>query len=649
MPLLQEGMASENTGESMSKIQIPTHGWKPRDYQLPLWNYLEGGGKRAAVCWARRHGKDEVMLQYMLTAMLKRIGTYWYMLPLFSMCRKAIWDAINPRTGLRRINDIFPEELIVRKRDTDMFIELSNGSTFQLTGSDSYNSLIGSPPVGVVYSEYSTADPFADLYISPILEENGGFSLFNSTSRGDNHFRTLIEYAIKEDDWFGQIIPATETGVFSAEQLGKIEGEMCAKYGDDMGRAMFRQEYLCSFQGATLGSYYGKQMDAAENEGRITKVPHQPGQEVDTFWDLGVDDSMSIWFMQTIGKSYHFIDYYENSGYGLEHYAKVLRAKDYLYGNHYMPHDAKQREMTNSEIAKSRKEVGEDLGIKPIFSIKRPKSMEKIIHIQIPAVRNVLPQCWFDKKRCSMGISALKAFRAEYNQEKKILGSRYLHNWACLSGDTKIRTLNGWFCIKDLVDKDFYVWGYSTEQHRLIPAKAKRCWLAKKSTNNTKVVLDSGNSITCTSDHRFMTREEKWVCAEDLKAGMSLMPFYERLDKSRGYTKVHLTDGSIADEHKFVYQQFNGFIKDGMVIHHKDSDPRNNNPGNLEQLTKGEHCGLHAREPGRIAKLQQNAYRGGNKGKKNPTLIAYHGDRRKQGVLLSHQKPGHYTPELKEK
>ena len=84
------------------EITLPNQ-WRPRGYQRRLWNYLEGGGKRAVAVWHRRAGKDEVCLHWAACAALQRVGNYWHMLPEASQARKAIWDAINPHTGRRRI------------------------------------------------------------------------------------------------------------------------------------------------------------------------------------------------------------------------------------------------------------------------------------------------------------------------------------------------------------------------------------------------------------------------------------------------------------------------------------------------------------------------------------------------------------------
>lgn len=413
-------------------VELPANNWEPRYDQMALWEYLQQDipGLRAVECAHRRWGKDEICLNTGATKAFQRVGNYWHLLPQYNQCRKAIWEAVNPRTGKKRVDEAFPDVIRNSVRNTDMYIEFVNGSSWQLVGSDNFNALVGSPPIGITFSEYALSDPRCWAYLSPILEENGGWAAFISTSRGDNHFHTLLRMATSTPGWFGEILTARQTPVFTADKLEQIRAGLIATFGDDMGEAMFQQEYMCSFQGAVLGAYFAKQMVRAESEGRISSVPHQPGIEVDTFWDLGVDDSMTIWFIQHVGQWHHVIDYYENSGYGLEHYANVLAEKGYEYGNHFMPHDANAREMTNSEVAQSRKEVAQDLGIAPIIVVKRAKNIDVIIQYQIPAVRNVLPLCRFDKEKCVQGISALKNYRAEYDEEKKKLSNRPLHDWS---------------------------------------------------------------------------------------------------------------------------------------------------------------------------------------------------------------------------
>jgi len=209
---------------------------------------------------------------------------------------------------------------------------------------------------------------------------------------------------------------------------------MIGAHGEELGEALFNQEYMCSFEGAQPGAYYAKQMALAEKEGRITDVPWTSGLEVYTFWDLGVDDSTTIWFMQFTGQQVRVIDYYEGSGYGLEHYAKVLKDKPYAYGDHYMPHDAAVRELSSGEFAQSRQEVAEGLGIKPVIIVERARDIQAVM-TGIGSVRNILSRCWFDKTKCWQGISALEGYRADFDESKKIMSNRPAHTWESHGAD----------------------------------------------------------------------------------------------------------------------------------------------------------------------------------------------------------------------
>jgi phage terminase large subunit len=136
------------------KIELP-HAWTPRPYQQPLWKYLHHGGKRGIAIWPRRHGKDDVALHFTACAAHERVGVYWHLLPQQNQARKAIWDAIDPHTGQRRIDNAFPKELRETTREQDMMIRFKCGSTWQVIGSDNYDALVGTPPIGVVFSEWA--------------------------------------------------------------------------------------------------------------------------------------------------------------------------------------------------------------------------------------------------------------------------------------------------------------------------------------------------------------------------------------------------------------------------------------------------------------------------------------------------------------
>lgn len=409
------------------EIDIPAGGWRPREYQRPVWRYLEGGGKRAVAVWHRRAGKDEFCLRWASVAAFEQIGNYWHMLPEAAQARKAIWDAVNPHTGKKRIDEAFPLELRRTTRQQEMMIEFVNGSTWQLVGSDNFNSLVGSTPRGVVFSEWALADPRAWAFVRPILLENGGWALFNYTPRGNNHGRTIFEAARDDDSWFAQLLPADQTGVFTNEQLRSEEQEYIREYGGDLGRSLFRQEYFCSFDAAVLGAYYALEMGEADAEGRIAGVPYEKGHLVHTAWDLGYSDHTSIWFFQMVGREIRMIDFYTSSGVGLDHYAGVLQSKGYRYGTHLLPHDVEVKDLGTG---RSRRETLASLGLNNIKVVPNQR-----INEGINAVRSILSRCWWDKTKCAHGVSALREYRSAWDEKLKTLKPAPLHDWASHPAD----------------------------------------------------------------------------------------------------------------------------------------------------------------------------------------------------------------------
>ena len=414
----------------MPEITIPNN-WKPRPDQMKLWTYLERGGRRAVEVAHRRWGKDDVALHFSACEAMQRIGNYWHMLPQYNQARKAIWDAVNPKTGKRRIDEAFPEEIRADIRNTDMVIKLVNGSVWQLVGSDNFNSLVGSPPIGLVNSEYALADPRAWAYLRPILAENNGWSIFLYTPRGMNHGYSMYKMAESDPKWHAELLTVDQTPVYDKSVIEMERKELIGQFGDTFGETLFQQEYYCSFDIAVIGAYYSKQLKQARADKRICKVPYVVGHEVYTFWDLGMDDSTTIWFLQHIGAEKRFIDYYENSGEGLAHYAKVLKEKPYVYGDHYLPHDIEVRELGTGV---SRKETLENLGVRPVMTVERARDSQAVLN-GIEAARNVLSECWFDEDKCARGLMALEAYRAKYDEEKRKLHNTPEHDWSSHGAD----------------------------------------------------------------------------------------------------------------------------------------------------------------------------------------------------------------------
>lgn len=389
--------------------ELPSR-WTPREYQKPLMQYLEYGGLRADVAAHRRWGKDEVALHWTATQIVQRAGVYWHLLPEASQGRKAIWDAVNPHTGRRRIDEAFPPEIRERTRDSEMAIHFRNGAVWQVAGSDNYNSLVGSPPVGVVFSEWALAKPDAWDFIRPILAENGGWALFLWTPRGRNHATRAFEARERDPEWFTQRAPATTTDVFTPEQLEKERAQLVAELGSrEEGEARFASEYLVDFDAAAPGAYYAVLLGEAEKAGRIGRVPHDPALKVDTAWDLGIDDYTAIWFFQQVGREVRAIDYFETQGQGLAAVVReAIAARPYAYGTHHLPHDVMVRELGTG---RSRLETLASLGLTGVSAGPATDPEERV-----NAARLMIPVTWFDAERCALGLERMRAYRKRWNR-----------------------------------------------------------------------------------------------------------------------------------------------------------------------------------------------------------------------------------------
>ncbi len=382
---------------------------------------MEGGGHLAYLVWHRRSGKDDMALRWTSVSLFKRIGNYWHMLPEASQARKAIWDAVNPETGMRRIDEAFPLELRETTRENEMFIKFCNGSTWQVVGSDNYNALVGSPPVGVVFSEWALAKPQSWAYLSPIMLQNNGWALFITTPRGNNHAKRFFDSLQSEREAFTQRLTAWETGVFTAEQLDKELRRMIGQYGKTAGQAQFDQEYMCSFAASNIGAIFPKELLRLREQNRLGVVPYEPTKLVHTAWDIGRGDATAIWFYQWVGSDLNIIDYYESSGDTAVDHVAALKAKGYRYDTAWLPHDAEyEHAVSRNTFADLIRQNGLNVRITPKISVKEG----------IDAARLMLDRVRIDAVRCRAGIEAIEAYEWDYNARMDEMKDRPLHNWA---------------------------------------------------------------------------------------------------------------------------------------------------------------------------------------------------------------------------
>jgi hypothetical protein len=393
-------------------MHIKLDKFKPREYQKPLLDAFEKNGfKRLLAIWPRRSGKDVVGFNMMFCAALRKVGTYFYVFPTFSSGRRILWDAIN-NDGMK-VLDYIPHELVADRNEQLMRIRLINGSVIQVIGSDNYNnSIVGTNPQGMIFSEYALQDPNAYIFSRPILSANDGWACFLSTPRGKNSLFELYNIALNNPDiWFTSKLTVDDTQHITKEAL---EQERI-----DMSEDMIQQEWYCSFTMGVEGSYYNKYIDRMRLNNQIGDVSWDPSHKVHTSWDIGVRDSTSIIFFQQIGVSVRLIDFYERSKEGLEHYVKIIKEKPYEYGKHIAPHDIQVREFSSgmSRIDKAR-----NLGIN--FTVARNIPIMDGIEV----VRSTLGHIYIDKTRCKQLIRAIENYRQEFDPKKKVYSRTPLHN-----------------------------------------------------------------------------------------------------------------------------------------------------------------------------------------------------------------------------
>lgn len=428
------------------QIEMPHGGWRPRPHQRRLWEYFndpkdprkqfDGIGKRAIEIAHRRWGKDDVALHLTAKASVARPGVYWHLLPEYEQARKAIWTAVNPHTGIRRIDEAFPHAWRSNTNDRDMFIRFKWGAVWQVIGSDNYQSLVGTPPVGLVLSEWAKAHPGAWAYLAPILIENKGWALAITTPEGRNHACSMYEMAKRSKDWFHELQTIEDSiainraaGVEPTVTLAQVEAQRAeyhSIYGAEAGDALIQQEYYCSFQAAVLGAFWGKELEKAENEGRICEVDIVPWEPVHRAWDIGVDDPMAIWCYQVFHDAIHIVDYIEGSGFGFDWYADELARRGYLKdkrGVDHFPHDVKQRE-PGAPQGRTRIASAKAVGLNPV-QVPDHKPMDRV-----NAGRRILRRCYFDADRCGKGLDCLREARADWDPINRVFRRAIKHNWA---------------------------------------------------------------------------------------------------------------------------------------------------------------------------------------------------------------------------
>jgi hypothetical protein len=398
----------------------------PRAYQVAPMRFLDNGGKKAFICWHRRSGKDLTMLHQTCKAMHQRKGVYWHIFPTFAQGRKAIWEGFT-KEGKRIMENVFPGfvepkrkgSIVKRKDEQQMMIELKCGSIWRLLGSDKIE-VVGAGPVGVVFSEYALSAPTAARMISPMLRENEGWEVYITTPRGSNHAKELFDSAVKDPLWF------TDTKTLYDTRAYDPDSTIAEERSKGLPEALIKQEYLCDWTAALVGSVWGELIDQLERNGGMN--PFTPTFDgVFTSWDLGYTDSTAIWFWQVKYGGIDVIDFYEEHGKPLSHYFDVINGKPYKYVKHWLPHDARQQTLASGVniLNQCLKEWPGMVAIDP--------DLDLVDGIQ--AGRWLLQQAVRFHPKCKEGIDAIRQYHYEYDEDKKDYSPKPAHDWSSHAAD----------------------------------------------------------------------------------------------------------------------------------------------------------------------------------------------------------------------
>lgn len=361
-------------------------------------------------------------MNYLIKEAMRVPGVYLHCFPNYNQAKRAIWKSVHTTHEGENISylDHIPPEIIKHKNSSEMTIQFINGSIYCVMGLDGKNAMRarGMNPRFVILSEFAFMDPESWRTLEPRVKQNNGTAIFISTPNGQNHFYELYNHAKNDPkQYYSSLVTVYDAKTLNEEEIDQVRQE-------GVPEDFIQQEYLCSFKRGAEGAYYGKAIQKARDEERITPLRIISDLPVHTCWDIGYGDSTAIWFFQVLRSGQiNFINYYENHNEGLEHYTKYLtdykERKDIQWGMHFVPHDMQNHEYTSGvDRLESARTLGYHMTVVP----------KKLVEEGIQAVRSLLPLCFFDSVNCSHGVKCLDFYRKKYNEMLKVYYNEPCHD-----------------------------------------------------------------------------------------------------------------------------------------------------------------------------------------------------------------------------
>ena len=372
----------------------------------------------AVIVAHRRCGKTVACINDLIVKALlenKQHAQYAYIAPFYSQAKSVAW----------RYLERFSEPVMVKANQSELWVELINGARIRLFGADNPDALRGNFLDGVVLDEMADMKPSVwGEIIRPLLADRLGWATFIGTPKGHNAFYDIYNEATKKPNWYVKVLRADQTNLLPQSELDDAKASMSDN--------QYEQEFLCSFEAAILGAYYGQEMRRITDLDRITSVDYDPMCPCHTAWDLGYNDSTSIIWFQVVYGEIRVLDHHLSNGQAIPFYTMLLEQKEdqygYKYGYHYLPHDARAK-----TLASGGKSIIEQISAK--IDIKHLKIVPNLsLQDGIQATRLALTRCWFDN-RCEELIECLRQYQREWDDDKKVFRDRPKHDWTSHSAD----------------------------------------------------------------------------------------------------------------------------------------------------------------------------------------------------------------------
>jgi hypothetical protein len=396
------------------RAQLP-YKFTPRPYQRGLFKaFLEDGQKRGIVVAHRRWGKDKCFLNLLAMLAIQTKANYAYYFPTAVLGRKALWDNIDVRTGMKVV-DHLPPEIVEKKNEQQMKITLCNGSMIQVLGTDTLD-VVGGNYFGVIFSECGQHNPLAWDYTRPILRENGGWALFNGTPRGKNWFYGLFNANRNNPKWFTSYQTIEDTGALTTEDLDEERRA-------GMSEAIIKQEYFCDWSVAVQGAIFAGLLEKARDGGRVSEaVEWNRAFPVFSSWDIGAPLNQRVWLFQIIEDRIVFLESLLGGSDCATpaEWAARLKGRAYRYEAHFIPHDAATENGGLWEGALK------EAGLKGVTPVVRQNSVWDGINLAIDA----FPRVHFSELPCKAGIEALDEYHSKQEPDGCTIKDVPVHNWA---------------------------------------------------------------------------------------------------------------------------------------------------------------------------------------------------------------------------